>query len=118
MIVSQILLYVIVTGVLALALFLPRGILSVLDSVKLRRIELKFGNYGLNFTSGLRKTRKATGVEYTRLFNTSLAVVAIGVYIVKQGAELGARADTTGGTSNNKHPAAPLPGEVITAYWS
>ena len=42
MIVSQILLYVIVTGVLALALFLPRGILSVLDSVKLRRIELKF----------------------------------------------------------------------------
>ena len=55
---------------------------------------MKFGNYGLNFTSGLRKTRKATGVEYTRLFNTSLAVVAIGVCVVKQGAELGARADT------------------------
>ena len=91
MIVSQILLYVIVTGVLALALFLPRGILSVLDSVKLRRIELKFGNYGLNFTSGLRKTRKATGVEYTRLFNTSLAVVAIGVYSQTRS---GARADT------------------------
>ena len=53
-------------------------------------IELKFGNYGLNFTSGLRKTRKATGVEYTRLFNTSLAVVAIEVYSQTRG---GARAD-------------------------
>ena len=60
--------------------FFLRGILSVLDFGERRCIELKFGNYGLNFTSGLRKTRKATGVEYTRLFNTSLAVVAIGVY--------------------------------------
>ena len=52
-----------VTGVLALALFLPRGILSVLDSVKLRRIELKFGNYGLNFTSGFVKQEKLLGLN-------------------------------------------------------
>ena len=70
--------------------FFLRGILSVLDFGERRCIELKFGNYGLNFTSGLRKTRKATGVEYTRLFNTSLAVVAIGVYSQTRS---GARAD-------------------------
>ena len=64
---------------------------------------MKFGNYGLNFTSGFRKTRKATGVEYTRLFNTSLAVVAIGVCVVKQGAELGARADTKSLAPSESH---------------